>query len=278
MDAKAHGLGYLMSPIAASDPDHDWHEDAWKYVLHNEMVHFEDVDYNWLDCPAMLKVPVTSPAVLGRLKNFTKPYDFVLAPIVDGEIDLDEQAEKPILITRFEKDSAKWENATFYNVRTGKPCRITAGKSKDQNVVNVKTYREILNCYAHNPESKFLSVGGTRCDWQTRGILQRDHVIAMNHIPCGKETKRQLGEDILKSHSSSQGAEIDFGCRVYSNGKIAGNPEILRNMAKFTEREISVGTGVHRKPIRKFRNGGTVTRRIYKKLVTFLNEREKGAK
>jgi hypothetical protein len=52
--------------------------------------------------------------------------------------------------------------------------------------------------------------------------LQRDRIIAMNHIPCGKETKRQLGEEMLKSGSSSQNTEIDFGCRVYSNGKVAG--------------------------------------------------------
>jgi len=45
---------------------------------------------------------VSSPAVLGRLKDFVKPYDFVLAPIVN-DVDLDDQAEKPILITRFTK-------------------------------------------------------------------------------------------------------------------------------------------------------------------------------
>jgi hypothetical protein len=106
----------------------------------------------------------------------------------------------------------------------------------------------------HNPESKSLSVGGTRCDWQTRGILQRDHVIAMNRT-CGKETKRDLGENML-------GRETDFSCKVYTNGKVAGDPEILRRLAELTERELSIGTGVHRKPIRLFRKGGTVTRRI----------------
>src|SRR5581483_891275 len=51
----------------------------------------------------MMQIPVTSPAVLGRLKHFAKPYDFVLAPIVnDGCFKLEEQIEKPILITRFQ--------------------------------------------------------------------------------------------------------------------------------------------------------------------------------
>jgi hypothetical protein len=85
-----------------------------------------------------------------------------------------------------------------------------------------------------NLQSKFLSIGGTRCDWQTRGVLQRDHVIAMNHIPCGKETKRDLGENTLDRES-------DFSCKVYMNGKIAGDLEILHRMGEFTEREISAG-------------------------------------
>jgi hypothetical protein len=46
----------------------------------------------------MMRIPVSSPAVLGRLKDFCKPYDFVLAPVVsDGDFNLDEEANKPIL-------------------------------------------------------------------------------------------------------------------------------------------------------------------------------------
>ena len=57
----------------------------------------------------MVRIPVSSPAVLGRLKDFCKPYDFVLAPVVsDGDFNLDEEANKPILVTRFTKASAEW--------------------------------------------------------------------------------------------------------------------------------------------------------------------------
>ena len=54
----------------------------------------------WLDYPAMMKIPVSSPAVIGRLKGFCKPFDFVLAPILRSDkLDPEERAEKPILIT-----------------------------------------------------------------------------------------------------------------------------------------------------------------------------------
>ena len=43
----------------------------------------------------MMRIPVSSPAVLGRLKDFCKPYDFVLAPVIrDGDLNLDEQTDK----------------------------------------------------------------------------------------------------------------------------------------------------------------------------------------
>jgi hypothetical protein len=53
------------------------------------------------------------------------PYDFVLAPIIN-DVDLDEQTENPIPVTRFTKKSEEWLNATYYNVRTGKIPRVSA--------------------------------------------------------------------------------------------------------------------------------------------------------
>ena len=68
----------------------------------------------WLDLPAMMQIPISSPVVLGRLKNFAKPYDFVLAPIVSkARLELEKQAEKPILITRYTKNSAGCRRSTL---------------------------------------------------------------------------------------------------------------------------------------------------------------------
>lgn len=81
----------------------------------------------------MMRIPVSSPAVVGRLKDFCKPYDFVLAPIIrEGDLQLDEEAGKPILVTRFNKNSEEWSAATYYNVRSGDPCSITTGESNSE--------------------------------------------------------------------------------------------------------------------------------------------------
>ena len=96
-----------MSPVRRGEPD--WMVDAWGYILRLDGVPCEGSDPVWLDRPAMMKIPVSSPAVLGRLKRFVKPYDFVLAPILQtDDLDTEQRAEKPILITRFTYHSDEW--------------------------------------------------------------------------------------------------------------------------------------------------------------------------
>ena len=166
IEVKGHALGYLMSPAAPGAPD--WMETAWRYILRLDQVLWDGADPPWLDCPAMMKIPVSSPIVLGRLKGFCKPFDFVLAPTLRSDkLDPEEHAEKPILIKRFNEHSDEWLDAIYYNVRTGKKCRISVGDPK-RGRIPVKTYREILHQYLYHPESKFAGPDGRPCDPWTR--------------------------------------------------------------------------------------------------------------
>jgi hypothetical protein len=276
VDAKGHGLGFLRPPVE-NPKGWDkkwpfWIEEAWLYVLRNEMIIHKGENPEWLDLPAMMQIPISSPAVLGRLKNFAKPFDFVIAPIVSkARLDLEKQAEKPILITRYTKNSAEWLNATYYNVRTGKPCRITLGDSKDPNVVPVKSYRQVLNWYPYNPEHKSLAPGGqTRCDQYTRGILERDHVIADRHIPCGKEIKRKLDQGLIEHPDDS---DSKSRVRVYER-KVVAEKETRDWLSKLSERSIHEATGLDRGTIRLIKRGGIVKASTVQKITDFRRETE----
>jgi hypothetical protein len=263
VEVKGHGLGYLMSPASEDKPD--WMETAWQYILRLDQVIWDGSDPAWLDYPAMMKIPVSSPAVLGRLKGFCKPYDFVLAPILlTDKLDPEERAEKPILITRFNKHSEDWLDATYYNVRTGKECRVTVGDRKNGRIP-VKTYREIIHQYLYHPESKFAGPDGHPCDPWTRGVLQRRHIIASDFKYCGKEVKRKLEQGPVDH-------EIDYKCKVYEDARVAADPGTLRQLAAFSEREIRKGTGVRRDTIRLIRHGKGVKRSTYEKVINFLRE------
>jgi hypothetical protein len=261
IEVKGHGLGYLMSPASRDEPD--WIKTAWQYDLRLDQVLRAGADPPWLDYPAMMKIPVSSPAVLGRLKGFCKPFDFVLAPILRSDkLSAEERAEKPILITRFNKHSDECLDATYYNVRTGKKCRITVG-TRRKGRISAKTYRDVLHQYLYHPECKFAGPDGRPCGPWTRGVLQRRHIAAEDFKYWGKEIKRKLEQGPVD-------LEIEPRCKVYENGRVSAGPEMLQQLAGFSEREIARGTGLHRKPIRLFRHGVTVTQTTYHRIKKFL--------
>jgi len=266
IEVKGHGLGYLMSPASSEEPD--WMEAAWQHVLRLDGILCKGSDPAWLDRPAMMKIPVSSPAVLGRLKGFCKPFDFVLAPILRSDkLDPGERVEKPILITQFNKHSDDWLGATYYNVRTGKKCRITVGDPKNGRIP-VKTYREILHQYLYHPECKFAGPDERPCDPWTRGILQRRHIIAADFKYCGKEVKRKLEQGPVDH-------EIDFNVKVYANGRVTADPETLRALSDFSEREINNATGLSRRIIRRIRHEGQVKPGTMQRITDFLTSASK---
>lgn len=243
----------------------------WREVLQNEGIASRREEPDWLDRPAMMRIPVSSAAVLGRLKEFCKPYDFVLVPVIrEGDLHLDEESEKPILVTRFNKRSEEWSAATYYNVRSGEPYSITTGESGSENVVPVRSYRSVVNTYVINAESKFNGPDGNQSRPWTRGILQRMHVIVREHRYCGKEFKRKLEQGPVDH-------DVEFKCKVYENGRVVAGPETLRQLAGFSERQIRGGSGVRRDTIRAMRHGKGVKRSTYDKVINFLRENERPA-
>jgi len=64
--------------------------------------------------------------------------------------------------------------------------------------------------------------------------------------------------------------EGEFNCKVYENGRVVAGPETLRLLARFSERQIGKGTGVHRDTIRLIRHGKGVKRSTYAKVMNFL--------
>jgi len=59
------------------------------------------------------------------------------------------------------------------------------------------------------------------------------HVIAGEHMPCGKEVKRKLEQgEMIDYEGSETKALSDFKCKIYRDGKVAGSPDMLNRMAR----------------------------------------------
>ena len=67
--------------------------------------------------------------------------------------------------------------------------------------------------------------------------------------------------------------DTEVNCKVYENGRVVASPETLRQLASFSERQISKRTGVHRDTIRLIRHGQGVKRSTYEKVINFLKEK-----
>jgi hypothetical protein len=129
----------------------------------------------------------------------------------------------------------------------------------------VKTYREILHQYLYHQNPSLLDRMEILVIPGRVAYCSDRHIAAADFKYCGKEVKRKLEQGPVDH-------EIDYKCKVYENGRVAANLETLRQLAGFSEREIAKGTGLHRKPIRLFKHGGTVTRRTGQKIIDFLKQ------
>ena len=157
--------------------------------------------------------------------------------------------------------------------RTGDPRRkITLGNSADPNVIPVKSYRQILNWYPYNPEHKSLAPGGqTRCDQYTRGILERDHIIANQHIPCGKERKSKLDQGLIEHPEASENSEFNARYTIYHNGRgiqVRVQDAIkdrMRKIGSWKFRRLGIGQHTFEKAL-----NSTVKPRTYKKILAAI--------
>jgi hypothetical protein len=95
-------------------------------------------------------------------------------------------------------------------------------------------------------------------------------VITGEHRYCGKEFKRKLEQGPVD-------LAVEFKCKLYQTGRVVAHPEILRQLASFSERQIREATGVHRGTIRLIRHGKGVKRSTYDKVINFLRKNARRA-
>ncbi|MGI9101076.1 MAG: hypothetical protein ACR2IF_01410 [Terriglobales bacterium] len=213
INPKAHGLGYLYPP--ADSPDgwddaHDapkWIYDAWVYLLRSAL-RLDPRAPSWLKRPQMMRIAITTQNVLKRFKNWPgcRPYNFYLLPLLAPcGYPADVDPYYFTLVTRFERDQRQWMNSVCINIDDPNDFgeyRLTAQFNSPEfgQCAVVDTLQNLLHWYLHHPESKSLAPTGERCRYNTRGLLQRAHIVVGNVHRIGKDTDRRWEEgDDLES-------------------------------------------------------------------------------
>src|SRR5271155_4203116 len=91
----------------------------------------------------------------------------------------------------------------------------------------------LLDAYQNHPEAKSLGPDGRPCEFDTRGLLQRAHIVAnWPPIYIGKESDRhwEEGEDL---------SLLEFKTIVYRRkGNAVADDELLARIARVPKREF----------------------------------------
>jgi hypothetical protein len=275
VDPKAHGIGFLYPP---KNSPKDWKEEVpqwiyemWDYIVRGTLK-LKRKPPSWLNVPQMMRLTITTYNVLAMLGEWeiARPYNFLFLPMVDPTFGyaFDRQAdEKVLLVCPFSSHQERWFDLECLNVHDGKKYKMVDYAKETQSshsVVFPSQFARLLIQYQEHPEAKSLAPDGSQCQADTRGLLQRAHVIAGELRYVGKETDRKWeeGDDI---------SVLEFKTAEYGREKkVVATEEVKNDIKKIGIKKCSRESGFTRFFVRKLLRGRTVRRRSFDKLVQWL--------
>lgn len=263
---KAHGLGYMYPPIDSKSGE-SWIAQAWNWLLRSELG-LPTRQPKWLDVPAMMRIGLSTPHVLERLKHSARPFNFVLCPLIDTVAGYPAGADPTrfALVMPFTKDRSRWMNAACVNVYDGKEYRLALTQTRKLDRVIPQTLGYVLRQYILHPESKSLAPDGAPCQAETRGLLKRASVVAGAHRYIGKETDRRWTEGPDLSLLDSRHLEFQ------PSGKAVADPTLQEKITQFGIRKLMRETGLSQHTIEAIRDGKAVRRTTLRRMQAFLKE------
>lgn len=229
---------------------------------------------SWLDVAQMMRLTITTYNVLEMLGEWeiARPYNFLLLPMVDalyGVAFPRQSNEKVLLVCPFSSKQDEWFDLECVNVHDGKKYKMLNCKNANgnipYNVVFPSQFAHLVIQYQQHPEWKGLAPDGAPCMADTKGLLQRAHVIAKEIRYIGKETDRKWEE----------GDEInvlEFAATEYGRkGKAIADEEVKGAIQRIGINKCARESGFDRKNfIRKLVRGIAVKRNSYSEFVSWL--------
>jgi hypothetical protein len=240
IEPKAHGLGYFYPPKDSPEGwNHEtplWIFEAWDWIMRG-VLGLNRAKPKWFDLPVMMKLTLSTPhhALRNLAKGpLTRPNNFMMIPQVcrfgcPQNVDPD----KFTLITQFSSEREEWMRAKCVNIHDPESPVYKLTDDYDGRRALAKNFFMLLDTYQNHPEAKSLGPDGKPCEFDTRGLLQRAHVIAnWPPIYIGKESDKhwEEGEDL---------SLLDFKAIEYRRkGNAVADDEQLALIAKVPKREF----------------------------------------
>jgi hypothetical protein len=185
----------------------------------------------------MMKLTLTTPhhALQYVAKGpLTRPNNFMMMPQVSRfgyPRGVDPNRFTPI--AQFSSERGDWMKCKCINIHDPQSRVYGLTRDYDARKILPKNFFMLLDSYRNHPEAKSLARDGKPCEFDTRGLLQRAHIVAnWPPIYIGKESDKhwEEGEDL---------SLLDFKTIEYKRkGNAAATHEQLARIAKVPKREF----------------------------------------
>lgn len=275
IEPKAHGLGYFHPPQDSPEGwDRDvpkWTFELWDYIVRGALG-LERKKPEWFDLSVMMRITLSTPhnalQNLGK-SDLTRPHNFMMMPKIApfGYPNGGKPSNQNFtLITRFTSKREEWLRSECINIHDcdSPTYRLAFDFVDDGVTVSPVNFYQLTESYQNHPEAKSLGPDGKPCEFDTRGLLQRAHIVAGEHIYFGKESDRhwEQGEDISLLESKT----IQYKRR----GKVTASEEIKSDINSIGIKKCARESNIHRSIIRKIVRGVLVKRSTYREFVQWL--------
>jgi hypothetical protein len=240
VEPKAHGLGYFYPP---KDSPKEWkHEtpkwifEAWDWIMRG-VLGLERKKPAWFDLPVMMKLTLSTPhhALRYLAKGpLTRPNNFMMIPqLCRFGYPQDVDPNKCTFITSFSSEREQWMQSKCINIHDSQSPVYELTDEYDGRKAMPKNFFMLLDSYQNHPEAKSLGPSGELCEFDTRGLLQRAHIVASwPPVYIGKESDKhwEEGEDL---------SLLDFKAIEYRRrGTAVADDERLARMEGVPKREF----------------------------------------
>jgi hypothetical protein len=275
VEPKAHGLGYFYPPKDSPEGwDHEtpqWIFEAWDWIVRG-VLGLERKKPAWFDLPVMMRLTLSTPH--HALKNLakgplTRPHNFMMLPqICRFGYPQNVDPNKFTLITSFSSERDQWMCSKCINIHDYQSPVYELTDEYDGRRALPKTSFMLLDSYQNHPEAKSLGPDGKPCEFDTRGLLQRAHIVA-NWPPVyiGKESDRHWEEG---EHLSL----LDFKAIEYKRkGNAIATDEQLARIASVPKREF-MRRGINQHTLEKICKREPVRAIKFAKCLKVLDEYE----
>ncbi|HLV88157.1 MAG TPA: hypothetical protein VKV39_14320 [Candidatus Sulfotelmatobacter sp.] len=288
---SGHGLGFLRAPYTIAEwqrrTGRKWEEDlppwiyeAWHFIVSRELS-LPHKPPSWLQQPAIMAVPITTPQILARLGIFTdemRPFTVMTVPFPKREMVTDPLWTGYFIMPHTQK-LHDLHGRTMVNVASGETFHIYDRNSsrlpKPPGWLSLRTMKDEINRILSRAESKFCDPNGGVCTGRSVGLLARRHIVAGEFHYIGKEASTRWGGGVDPSMLAEAGT-LDPADETFREYERVVDPKYLyeiRAQAKqFSTKGLSRQARLAEDTIKKFKNGrNTIRPRTLRKLTKAIH-------